>query len=58
VWSDTEQEWLRRPALSVDTDRIETVCAACDSRWGLEHWAYLGQILDSQQAETLALDCE
>ncbi|MER6665706.1 hypothetical protein ABT256_14280 [Amycolatopsis japonica] len=58
VWSDTEQEWLRRPALSVDTDRVETVCAACDSRWGLEHWAQLGKVLDSQRAETLALDCE
>lgn len=58
AWSVTEQEWLRQPALSIDTDRAEAVCAACDSRWGLDFWAQLGQLLEQQQAETLALDCE
>ncbi|OXM63125.1 DUF7341 domain-containing protein [Amycolatopsis vastitatis] len=58
MWSVTEGEWLRQPALSIDTDRAEAVCAACDSRWGLDFWAQLGQLLEQQQAETLALDCE
>ncbi|WP_206793974.1 hypothetical protein [Amycolatopsis sp. MtRt-6] len=57
-WSVTEQEWLRQAALSIDTDRAEAVCAACDSRWGLDFWTQLGQLLEQQQAETLALDCE
>lgn len=58
VWSDVETDWVRQPALSIDTDRVEAVCGSCDTRWGLDVWAQLGAILDTQRKETLALDCE
>lgn len=58
VWSDIEGEWVRQTALWIDTDRVEAVCAACDTRWGLDVWAQLGAILDTQRQETLGLDCE
>lgn len=58
VWSDVEAEWVRQAALSIDTDRVEAVCAACDTRWTLDHWAQLGRTLEDQRRETLAVDCE
>ncbi|MGH3861633.1 DUF7340 domain-containing protein, partial [Actinokineospora sp.] len=58
VWSEVETEWVRQPALTIDTDRVDAVCGACGTRWGLDVWAQLGAILDNQHKETLALDCE
>ncbi|MBM7771752.1 hypothetical protein JOD54_001956 [Actinokineospora baliensis] len=58
IWSDTEADWVRQPALWIDTDRIEAACAACDMRWPLDHWERLGQLLDQQRKPVLALDCE
>jgi hypothetical protein len=56
VWSDEESEFVRRPALSIDPDRIEAVCAHCGQSWGLEIWAQLAATLDRQlEHETLAL---
>ncbi|SDC25198.1 DUF7341 domain-containing protein [Actinokineospora iranica] len=58
VWSDVESDWVRQPALSIDTDRVEAVCGACATTWGLDVWAQLGRILHTQHQETLHLDCE
>ena len=56
VWSDEHSEWVRRPALSIDPDRIEAVCAHCGQCWGLEIWAQLAASLDQQlTADTLAV---
>lgn len=55
VWSDDESDWVRRPALSIDPDRVEAVCAHCRHSWGLDVWAQLNEVLDQQLAhETLA----
>jgi hypothetical protein len=48
VWSDDEADWVRRPALSIDADHVEAVCAGCRQRWGLDVWAQLAATLDDQ----------
>ncbi|MFT7836941.1 hypothetical protein Q5530_12395 [Saccharothrix sp. BKS2] len=48
VWSDDEMDFLRRPALSIDPDEVEAVCAGCGQRWPLDVWAQLAQTLDEQ----------
>ncbi|MFE9747581.1 hypothetical protein ACFYOT_21985 [Saccharothrix saharensis] len=54
VWSDDEDDFLRRPALSIDPDEVEAVCAGCGQRWPLDVWAQLAQTLDDQlHCETL-----
>lgn len=58
VWSDVDDEWVRQPALGINTDRAEVVCAACETCWSADVWEQLGKVLQSQQQETLALDCE
>ena len=58
LWSDAEGDYLRQPALGIDTDRVEAVCAACDSRWGLDVWGQLARTLDAQHTEKFGLDCE
>jgi hypothetical protein len=56
VWSDEENDDVRRPALSIDPDRVEAVCANCGQTWGLEIWAQLAAALEQQlNAETLAV---
>jgi hypothetical protein len=56
VWSGEESDFVRRPALSIDPDRIEAVCAHCGQTWGLEIWAQLAATLDRQlSADTLAV---
>lgn len=56
VWSDEDSEFVRRPALSIDPDRIEAVCASCGQTWGLEIWAQLAAALDQQlNHDTLAV---
>ena len=55
VWSDEEMDFLRRPALSIDPEEVEAVCAGCGQRWPLDVWAQLAQTLDDQlRHETLA----
>ncbi|WP_026424688.1 DUF7341 domain-containing protein [Actinokineospora inagensis] len=58
VWSDTEADWVRQPALWIDTDHAEAACAACETRWPLDTWERLGQLLGQQCTTVLALDCE
>lgn len=54
VWSDDEADFLRRPALSIDPEAVEAVCAGCGQRWPLDVWAQLAQTLDDQlRHETL-----
>ncbi|WNV86590.1 hypothetical protein [Umezawaea sp. Da 62-37] len=48
VWSDDEADFVRRPALSIDPEQVEAVCAACGQRWPLDVWAQLAQTLDDQ----------
>jgi hypothetical protein len=56
VWSDENSEYVRRPALSIDPDRVEAVCAHCGQTWGLEIWAQLAAALDQQlTTDTLAV---
>ncbi|MBP2320466.1 hypothetical protein JOF56_000851 [Kibdelosporangium banguiense] len=56
VWSDEESDFVRRPALAIDPDRIEAVCANCGQIWGLEIWAQLAATLDRQLTQdTLAV---
>ncbi|MFD8494240.1 hypothetical protein [Amycolatopsis sp. NPDC059657] len=58
VWSEIDDEWVRQPALGINTERVDVVCAACETRWSADTWERLGQVLRAQQRETLALDCE
>ncbi|CRK55456.1 Phage protein [Alloactinosynnema sp. L-07] len=58
VWSTEEADWVRQAALFIDPDRAEAVCAACDTRWGLDTWTHLGALIAQQQKEVLAIDCE
>jgi hypothetical protein len=54
VWSDEEMDYLRRPALSIDPEQVEAVCAGCSQRWPLDVWAQLALTLDDQlRQETL-----
>ena len=56
VWSDDEGDFVRRPALRIDAEQVEAVCAACGQRWGLDVWAQLNTMLDQQLThETLAV---
>ncbi|MDX8056680.1 hypothetical protein SK571_45560 [Lentzea sp. BCCO 10_0798] len=56
AWSDDEGDFVRRPALRIDAEQVEAVCAACGQRWGLDVWAQLNTMLDQQLAhETLAV---
>ncbi|TWP47411.1 hypothetical protein FKR81_32370 [Lentzea tibetensis] len=55
VWSDDENDYLRRPALSIDPERVEAVCAACDARWGMDVWGQLAAAIDQQHRETLTV---
>ncbi|MCX2950865.1 hypothetical protein [Lentzea sp. NEAU-D7] len=56
VWSDDEGDYVRRPALRIDAEQVEAVCAACGQRWGLDVWAQLNTLLDQQLThETLAV---
>ncbi|MCS7484678.1 hypothetical protein ACFFQW_49195 [Umezawaea endophytica] len=48
VWSDEEMDFVRRPALSIDPEQVEAVCAGCEQRWPLDVWAQLAQTLDEQ----------
>jgi hypothetical protein len=56
VWSDDENDYVRRPALHIDPEHVDAVCAACGQRWGLDVWAQLNAMLDQQLThETLAV---
>lgn len=55
VWSDDYADYVRRPALEVDTDRVEAVCLACRATWNPDLWEQLARVLDQQRQETLAV---
>jgi hypothetical protein len=55
VWSEEENDYLRRPALSVDPERVEVVCADCGAAWGLDVWGQLAAAIEQQHQETLAV---
>ncbi|WP_158885045.1 DUF7341 domain-containing protein [Amycolatopsis anabasis] len=41
VWSDDEGDYIRRPALSINPERIAAVCGACGHEWPLRVWVEL-----------------
>jgi hypothetical protein len=41
TWSEDEGDFVRRPALAIDSDRTEVVCGACAQRWPLGAWTAL-----------------
>ncbi|GAB3873842.1 hypothetical protein GCM10029964_014780 [Kibdelosporangium lantanae] len=56
VWSDEEGDYVRRPALSIDPERVEAVCGDCGQCWGLDVWAQLAAAMDAALThETLAV---
>ncbi|TCO47322.1 DUF7341 domain-containing protein [Actinocrispum wychmicini] len=56
VWSDDEGDFVRQPALAIDPERVQVVCADCGRCWGLEMWTQLAATLDRQlQHEILAV---
>jgi hypothetical protein len=56
VWSDEEGDYVRRPALSIDPERVEAVCGECGQCWGLDVWAQLAAAMNAALSyETLAV---
>lgn len=56
VWSDEEGDYVRRPALAIDPERVEAVCGECGQCWGLDVWAQLAAAMDTALTrETLAV---
>jgi hypothetical protein len=58
VWSHEDAdngETYARPALSIDEPSASCVCDACGARWRIELWEHLGQVLEQQKLETLAV---
>jgi hypothetical protein len=56
VWSDEEGDYVRRPALSIDPERVEAVCGECGQCWGLDVWAQLAAAMNAALThETLAV---
>jgi len=56
VWADDQDDYVRRPALYIDPDQADAVCAACGLRWPLDVWVQLNTALHQQLThETLAV---
>ncbi|ANZ36456.1 hypothetical protein BBK82_10650 [Lentzea guizhouensis] len=56
VWSDDQNDHVRRPALYIDPDQADAVCAACGLRWPLDVWIQLNTMAQQQLThETLAV---
>ncbi|GAA2657968.1 MULTISPECIES: hypothetical protein [Actinosynnema] len=48
AWSEDAEDWVRRPALSVDPEQAQVVCADCGRCWPLDAWVQLGELMDAQ----------
>ncbi|MGI8310695.1 DUF7341 domain-containing protein [Saccharopolyspora hattusasensis] len=57
VWSDSNDEApLRRTALTIDVQRAEATCGACEATWPLDQWQQLAALLlQQQQHDTLSV---